>query len=165
MIAGPYAGFYRPGSICATPVAVCDNPVVLSGETALSKGAVMDENADRRIRAYSTLEGLRQSLPMAAHQEGSSKGRVMEPSINLYESALDDLAACGENIDQYRLPRNRDESQRDVMLAVDLQGSVLSVFGYFTVRDAVLNQAKETGATLERLIGFEAPQGRNRSAG
>jgi hypothetical protein len=114
--------------------------------------------ADRRMRAFSALEGLRQSLPAAANQQGSWKGVVTEIAIRQYETALDDLAACGEDIDQYRLGFRGGEKPVEVILATELNARVLAVLGYFTIRDAVRNQASTTGAALESLIGFETPQ-------
>jgi hypothetical protein len=95
---------------------------------------------------------------MAAQQHGMMQGRVLEPSIHLYEQALDDLAACGENIDQYRLANVTDGDLPSVMHAGELQARVMAVLGYFTIRDAVLDQANQTGQALQTLIGFETPQ-------
>src|SRR4051794_13242715 len=98
--------------------------------------ADMDDQADRRMRAYAALEGLRQSIPLSAQHHGSAQGVVQKPSIRQYEGALDDLAATGENVDQYRLESNKDGDLPSAVLAADLQARVSAVLGYFTIRDA-----------------------------
>jgi hypothetical protein len=116
-----------------------------------------DQLVDRRIRAFTALEALRQTLGLLI-SSGDTKAAAGVDLVRQYDTALDHLTACGEDVKQYRTGKNANGVLP--MYATELFGVVSIVLGYFTFREAVKQQADATGAALGSLIGFETPKGR-----
>jgi hypothetical protein len=131
-----------------------------------------DDVVDHRIRAYATLESLRQTLSaMDIHFH------LRTHYIDEFHQALDDLTEAGENVKQFRIPDDwidrREPSrqapsrsrlsppplaQPDLIRNHLLLSRVRSMLGYFTLRSAVESNAAEVSETLERMIGFETTE-------
>jgi hypothetical protein len=132
----------------------------------------MDETgaSDHRERAYAQLGALRESLskiephfPLHTHY------------IDDFHAALDHLRDAGENVEEFRIPddwinrhvsnmdprsqasRNATSRRQPTIHAHYLQTRVNAVLGYFTLKAAVETDARNTGETLRRMIGFKTP--------
>jgi hypothetical protein len=117
------------------------------------------EQADHRMRAYAALEALRTTL-VSLDRGGPLRNFIDPLYVGQFDTALEHLAATGENIDEYRIP---DAAIKDLaggrfVDADYLLARVNAILGYFTLRDAVQAQAHETNESLRRLIGFETPR-------
>jgi hypothetical protein len=132
------------------------------------------EKADHRMRAFEQLTALRETLSNIDPHFSLQTHYVDE-----FHAALDHLRDAGENVEEFRIPEDwieRNEPNmsplaqasrsrrtnpiprsRPTIRAHYLQTRVNAVRGYFTLKAAVETEARKTGETLRRMIGFETP--------
>jgi hypothetical protein len=116
-----------------------------------------EQQADRRIRAYTALEALRSGL--SDFDRSGPLGNLVDALfVGQFDTALEHLAAIGEDIEEYRVPAAALRGQNNQLVDGDyLLARVKAVLGYFTLREVVLEQARETDERLQTLIGFQTP--------
>ncbi len=117
------------------------------------------ERADRQLRAFAQLESLREALDAIP-----SPNVVTLTYVEPFEKALDHLTAIGEDIDEFRIPKDWPFNPQgrgnppNVINRELLYSRVSAVLRYFRFKAAVQDQANETGEALRRLVGFEYPK-------
>jgi hypothetical protein len=134
----------------------------------------MDETVatDHRERAYAQLDALRETLSKIEPHFPQNSHYVDD-----FHAALDHLRDAGENVEEFRIPDDwinqrepssvprgqlsrsqKPTSKREPTIQTHyLQTRVNAVLGYFTLKAAVETDARKTGETLRRMIGFKTP--------
>ena len=134
----------------------------------------MDETeaTDHRERAYAQLDALRETLSKI-----EPHFPIHTYYVDDFHAALNHLRDAGENVEEYRIPDawiNRHEPGMDPRAQLSrrqnptpqklptihahyLQTRVNAVLGYFTLKAAIETDARNTGETLRRMIGFKTP--------